>query len=1678
MDNKMEKYAEFEHFDLEKFSIFAKWFKKYYLADKDRFSEEYFHGLVSHLEEKDRIDVFVFKLNAFWDAGSSIQDMLLKDAKHLIAVFTNFIQNFLSKEQSTLDPQASTSAVKMITYLYNRSSNAINDTIEDENVLQKLEELIDSPKCLVETALLAGSAIVTIVLLNSTSDEDSIKVLVEILTREAASEYFKMCLMNGILCCGGSLILMVQEKDSGMLFIYFIFDGINRLCRKSSGYDFQSFLLLKMWCSKLKEICSQVTSDTDNKYTVELPEDYVVEILNICKNNFENAVKGVSELCFEAFRDILAVTYFGWTDTEHQNKFLTNILDQTMSLKWSQKSKYIQLSALLPQLGVEAVLALYPSIPADLSVSLTSPHLVHAGAEVYKIIIKVQSLEQWTTHFGSILIGNLLSSTSGLRNSCLDQWLPVTLKQISSSQTFILEQLGTLHSEEAMVATVTTLKICKKMGIVQDLVGSVDPLEKIKECLLHSSPELRCSAFAVLCHAKKKGTVPSPAELPLILDFLATNGSVGCTKFRQSVESSFATLLMRCRDYSAMMFRNKQKQKDEGELELVIEFLNDCLETLLSNLLPGGNYQRKIYSLDMLLVFINNFFCFTNQGANKCSGNGDPQDFMKYANEKSKICLYTERNFNVLILNIDDHMVDVKAKSEGILEYFNPDDEVLKDLAIKMHDLVNSPKEGNCESGALLAKLICNWGKNREQPKDFHIDLKSVCNYLLDLYKTTLNKCGEDFLLCARKSPLYGLITSLRKCLLDNNSAERLSFNQDKIGELIQVMEETVSLMLHILCGDMTENETANPDFQEIAVAINKIIAASGDDEELDDAVPISEDHQLVLSAAWHSLKECALLSGYLVNLLPLECHPEASSCSMSLMNTEKCSKVLMSILSSCRHKGAIEATNLASGLFATSILNSNIKPFHQITSSMLEQVFLQLKTSWSNSSYTRRSAGLPGLIQKLVSSEPPNKTRSLLPKAVNDLIELARSEDFNEEAEDSAASHSLHILRSIVQDTHVSREIGQYITRIAGVCLETFQSSSWSVRNAGLQLFGSLSPRIVGQKKVRDDAEGYNNVDVEEVDARFPGLVQLLVDKLLRSQSNDKCLLDSSIVPILTILARMESSMAQSTLSTQVTDSVERFSSCPVVQVRSLAAQILAQFKQVTADEMVATVITKLKNEEDSVNNSVIYCTNRKHFDVLIVLELVRRDKIESPAALSTSMYEVDQLTNCYVIKTEILLIQDLLKIKTSESYRISTVSTYVCEPGYHNWKHLQRQRESSVDIDKPIVNSFEEAKDVTEAIILSSDNFDNGLKFLQQLLDSSHCNGLLVSNLIDFFLSADVLGKINPESNNQLFNSEAAIDLLDALDHELLQSEQLGVATSAKAMKLRAVCLNVMLIQEDWEWFFGDTSEYVSRMVENSEQILKYSDPTNIETSRQIAAEAILAYLPTLQQRQIKDKMALVLQFGFVNLLNASLVLLQDEDPDLRAIVVRFGSGLPRPEWTVQYPALSKHLSINMVVWFGLEQLAQVVELFTPVVETITAPSHIPVDYFVTEESQPSFLFKRGDGVNVYSEGGYTLQNYYTCIKQFLQHGSLKMDLVMGMDNVVKVGQKVGELLKTEKNVFSGTRTVKGFHMVTSVQAMLNLIAKDGVMKNKPDVDLSKECLRISSLLNENALWPGFVL
>ena len=54
---------------------------------------------------------------------------------------------------------------------------------------------------------------------------------------------------------------------------------------------------------------------------------------------------------------------------------------------------------------------------------------------------------------------------------------------------------------------------------------------------------------------------------------------------------------------------------------------------------------------------------------------------------------------------------------------------------------------------------------------------------------------------------------------------------------------------------------------------------------------------------------------------------------------------------------------------------------------------------------------------------------------------------------------------------------LGPFINQTVETCLQSFESTSWSERNAALQLFGALTPRILGQKKLRNESSGHNKV-------------------------------------------------------------------------------------------------------------------------------------------------------------------------------------------------------------------------------------------------------------------------------------------------------------------------------------------------------------------------------------------------------------------------------------------------------------------------------------------------------------------------------------------------------------------------------------------------------------------------
>ena len=124
-----------------------------------------------------------------------------------------------------------------------------------------------------------------------------------------------------------------------------------------------------------------------------------------------------------------------------------------------------------------------------------------------------------------------------------------------------------------------------------------------------------------------------------------------------------------------------------------------------------------------------------------------------------------------------------------------------------------------------------------------------------------------------------------------------------------------------------------------------------------------------------------------------------------------RCSQIYLAISSSCRHKGALEAANLTCGSFCSMLLDGRSPASHQsLPLSMLHSVLSMLTSSWSCSSFTRRSAGLPGLVTRLVAAEPKDKPRVLLPTALTTLLQYCKEPSHKDGGEiiisDSTSSH------------------------------------------------------------------------------------------------------------------------------------------------------------------------------------------------------------------------------------------------------------------------------------------------------------------------------------------------------------------------------------------------------------------------------------------------------------------------------------------------------------------------------------------------------------------------------------------------------------------------------------------------------------------------------------------------
>ena len=730
----------------------------------------------------------------------------------------------------------------------------------------------------------------------SLSDEETIGELEKRLqVEERGKGWGKLCLLQGLLATGQATLLLGQARGAGdsNTLILRILPTIVQLCSTPSSFTFHSFSLLKLWSSRLSSICQQVVTDTEHRFTVTVPESLVREVLQLCAANFESSHRGVPDACLVTYRQILTLTGVAWS-AKDRNGLLSSLLTEVLSLPWSQKAKYPTLIALLPEVGLAAVLAEAPMLPAELVTSLASVHLVRAGTEVFTLLCSQMTPGQWEKGLGPVLLRCLTGGISyTVHQKCLEHWLQPSLRLQPSCLQWLLDSLPC----EGRPALLTRLTLAK-LGDQQD---DKELLLLLTRCCAHPDPDLRAAALGAICQSGR--TAPKKDELELVLNLLHDSATVPCTKFRQRVAASLNSLVAKCREEAAKCFREQQQQEEEVQtcterLRELLAFLDKSLKVLFLHLLPGGNYQRRSFALDLIQVFVNNLFDLSSKEAKRSHGNSTT--VLAMANKEGQLELFSANHLQLLVGCLEDHMGDVVEKAAKLLALWTPGEKEQKELVEQMLKLTDSSKEAKCHSGAVMAGLLQHWGA--VIPKENNIPKEKIKGrgervdlgwQLVERARLTLLKCKKDLVGSAWHGPLHGVLTAVRHCL-----KEHLDMHQ--VGVVLTLVEDTVDLMLSLLTGHLSDQDRdnsssydENADFQQMAESISKLVAEEGE------AISIPESHLRVLSMAWHCLKEASLLAAHLIGV---------GRSTISTDQLSRCTQVFLNVASTCRHKGAMEA--------------------------------------------------------------------------------------------------------------------------------------------------------------------------------------------------------------------------------------------------------------------------------------------------------------------------------------------------------------------------------------------------------------------------------------------------------------------------------------------------------------------------------------------------------------------------------------------------------------------------------------------------------------------------------------------------------------------------------------------------------------------------------------------------
>lgn len=546
----------------------------------------------------------------------------------------------------------------------------------------------------------------------------------------------------------------------------------------------------------------------------------------------------------------------------------------------------------------------------------------------------------------------------------------------------------------------------------------------------HQIDEIRIMHLRIFVEVQKTTHPFTSGDLEEILGFLYYNSNAQSPAFRQKVLSFMTKAFNRIEaSYPAVL------KSRTNELQSYTEFLTKIKLLCISNLFDGANFSRRSISLNLLLQTI------------AVSSNN---------NKISSPDLWTTELFEKIVISLSDTYEANKITAVDIIRHCPRDIvPISKMLNLQyLKCLVISVKPTDCVTAAYSLEYCCIVGIHFNS----YFEAITWCEQILI---EGLKSAQLSLLLAARTNPLYGLVFCIRH-LIDKVDLRKTfdRFWREFVQRFIKLCKELTKVVGPIVNSSSPEGHLPN-DFSSVKTFLpNELDATNLDGEPnkvFSSRLRLNKDDeylattpQMLLLCAWRTVKEVSLLLGDLTLNSPI-----ADDSNHGLITVDEILDIgnhFHVLLSETKHRGAFEQAFVGFSRLCVRLWQAHEFKLHQLPMYWLKDLLSIISGSGNEESLitnlkfdkicaTRRSAGVPFMIQAVLTSELQVCTNNGLKYSMRSLIEICKSGSVAE-----ARTHALNILRALFRCTDLGDSIGEYISDGMEIAIRGYSSNNWPV--------------------------------------------------------------------------------------------------------------------------------------------------------------------------------------------------------------------------------------------------------------------------------------------------------------------------------------------------------------------------------------------------------------------------------------------------------------------------------------------------------------------------------------------------------------------------------------------------------------------------------------------------------